>query len=310
MKTRRLGRSGLEVSIVGIGCNNFGGRSGPEETRAVIAKALDCGITLFDTADVYGERGGSETLMGEFLGARRKDIVLASKFGMAMDEGRKKGGSRRYIMEAVEASLKRLRTDWLDLYQMHQPDPSTPIEETMRALDDLVRQGKVRYIGCSNFAGWQLSDALWTSRMGGLEQFISCQNEYSLVERGIEAELVPAMQHHGVSLLPFYPLAAGLLTGKYLADAQVQGRLTKNPAMAKRHMNERKRAIAQGFDAYAKQQGHTLLELAMSWLAHQPYVASVIAGATKPEQIEANVKSVEWTMSGQDLAEIDRITRG
>jgi aryl-alcohol dehydrogenase-like predicted oxidoreductase len=309
MKTRRLGRSGLEVSIVGIGCNNFGGRSGPEATRAVISKALDCGITLFDTADVYGERGGSESLMGEFLGARRKEIVLASKFGLPMDQGRKKGGSRRYIMEAVEASLKRLRTDWLDLYQMHQPDPATPIEETLRALDDLVRQGKVRYIGCSNFAGWQLTDALWTSRMGGLEQFISCQNEYSLVERGIEAELVPAMQHHGASLLPFYPLAGGLLTGKYFDDPQAQGRLTAFPAMAKRHMNERKRTIAGQLDAYAKSQGHTLLELSMSWLANLPYVGSVIAGASNPAQVEANVKSVSWAMSAQDMAEIDRITR-
>ncbi len=308
MKSRRLGRSGLEVSIVGIGCNNFGGRLDAAGSRAVIHAALDAGITLFDTADVYGERGGSERVMGEVLGARRQDIVLATKFANPMGE-RKQGGSRRYIMEAVEASLRRLRTDWIDLYQMHQPDPATPMEETLRALDDLVRQGKVRYIGCSNFAGWQLSDALWTSRLGQLEYFISAQNEYSLVERGIEAELVPAMEHHGVSLLPFYPLAGGLLSGKYLSDAQAQGRLTKFPAMAKRHMNERKRAIAQALNVYAQERGYNLLELSMSWLAGQGTVGSVIAGASTAEQVRANAASVRWQMSVDDLSAIDAITK-
>lgn len=311
MKMRRLGRSGLEVSITGIGCNNFGGRLDKEGTRAVIFKALDLGVTLFDTADMYGERGGSETVMGELLGERRKDIVLATKFGMAMDDsGRKQGGSRRYIMEAVEASLKRLRTDWIDLYQIHRPDPATPIEETLRALDDLVRQGKVRYVGCSNFEGWRLTEALWTSRLGGLESFISCQNEYSLVERGIEAELIPAMTQYEVGLLPFYPLAAGLLTGKYAGGAAPEGaRLTRFPRMAGRHLSERNRAIADRLDAYAKERGHTLLELSMSWLAMQPRVSSVIAGASTPEQVEANAKAVGWAMSAQELAEIDAITR-
>ena len=312
MKTRKLGRSGLGVSITGLGCNNFGARLDAQGSRAVIHKALDVGITLFDTADVYGDRGGSERLMGEILGPRRKDIVLASKFGMAMDDtGRKQGGSRRYIMEAVEASLARLRTDWIDLYQIHRPDPSTPIEETLRALDDLVRQGKVRYIGCSNFAGWQLTDALWTSRSDGLEHFVSCQNEYSLVERAIEGELVPAMRHHGVGLLPFYPLAAGLLTGKYAGGASPQGtRLTKHPQMAARHLSDARRAVADALDGFARERGHSLLELAMSWLAGQDFVASVIAGASSPEQVEANAKAVDWALSAQERSEIDRLTRG
>ena len=312
MKTRKLGRSGLDVSITGIGCNNFGGRLDKEGTRAVIYRAIDLGVTLFDTADMYGDRGGSETIMGELLGARRKDIVLASKFGMAMDDsGRKQGGSRRYIIEAVEASLTRLRTDWIDLYQIHRPDPSTPIEETLRALDDLVRHGKVRYIGCSNFAGWQLTEALWTSRLGGLESFVSCQNEYSLVERGVEAELVPAMAQYGVGLLPFYPLAAGLLTGKYAGGAAPAGaRLTRFPKMAGRHLSERNRAIADKLDAYAKERGRSLLELSMSWLAMQPRVSSVIAGASSPEQVEANAKAVGWAMSAHELQQINEITRG
>jgi len=312
MKTRKLGRSGLDVSITGMGCNNFGARLDKEGARAVIHKALDLGVTLFDTADVYGERGGSETLMGELLGARRKDIVLASKFGMAMDDsGRKQGGSRRYVMEAVEASLTRLRTDWLDLYQIHRPDPATPIEETLRALADLVRQGKVRYVGCSNFAGWQLTEALWTARLGGLESFISCQNEYSLVERGVEGELIPAMTQYGVGLLPFYPLAGGLLTGKYAGGAApADARLTRFPAMAGRHLSQRKRAIAEQLDAYARERGRSLLELSLSWLAMQPRVSSVIAGASSPAQVEANAKAAGWAMSAEELAEIDRIAKG
>ncbi len=312
MQMRKLGRSGLDVSVTGIGCNNFGGRLDKEGTRAVIFRAIDLGVTLFDTADMYGDRGGSETVMGELLGARRKDIVLATKFGMAMDDaGRKQGGSRRYIMEAVEASLTRLKTDYIDLYQIHRPDPATPIEETLRALDDLVRQGKVRYIGCSNFEGWRLTEALWCARLGGLESFVSCQNEYSLVERGIEAELIPAMTQYGVGLLPFYPLAAGLLTGKYAGGATPEGaRLTRFPRLAGRHLSARNRAIADKLDAYARERGRSLLELSMSWLAMQPRVSSVIAGASTPQQVEANAKALGWMMSAQELAEIDAITRG
>ena len=195
MQERNLGKSGLRVSLVGLGCNNFGGRIDLEATRKVVHKALDCGITLFDTADTYGERGGSENLLGQILGERRKDIVLATKFGMPMDDaGRLKGGSRRYIMGAVEASLKRLKTDWIDLYQLHQYDPLTPIEETLRALDDLIRAGKVRYVGCSNLPAWRVVEAQWTAKTEHLNAFVSCQDEYSLVMREIEKDLLPMME--------------------------------------------------------------------------------------------------------------------
>jgi aryl-alcohol dehydrogenase-like predicted oxidoreductase len=215
VEIRNLGRSGLRVSAVGLGCNNFGGRIDFAASKAVVHKALDLGITLLDTADTYGNRGGSEEALGRILGERRKDIVLASKFGFPMNDSETlSGGSRRYIMSAVEASLKRLNTDYLDLYQLHRPDPLTPIEETIRALDDLIRQGKARYVGCSNMPAWQVVDALGTARQLGLNAFISCQDEYSLLVRAPEKELIPAMQHHGLRLLPFFPLASGLLTGK------------------------------------------------------------------------------------------------
>jgi aryl-alcohol dehydrogenase-like predicted oxidoreductase len=312
MLTRNLGRSGLRVSLVGLGCNNFGGRIDLEATRKVVDAAIEHGITLFDTADVYGERGGSETALGEVLGARRKDIVLASKFGMDMDvSGIKKGGSRRYIMEAVEASLKRLRTDWIDLYQIHRFDPLTPIEETLRALDDLTRQGKIRYIGCSNFAPWQMADAAWTARDLGVAGFASAQDEYSLLVRGAERYLIPAAQHYGMGLLPYFPLANGALTGKYRRNAPLPegARLTKLPERAGQIFSETNWAKIEGLTAFAEARGKTLVELAFSWLAAQPVVSSVIAGATKPEQIAVNVKAAEWALSAEELAEIDAITK-
>ena len=309
MEIRNLGTSGLRVSAIGLGCNNFGGRIDKESTRKVIHKALDLGITLFDTADVYGERGGSEALMGELLGDARKTIVLATKFGMPMDdEGVKAGGSRRYIMNAVEDSLRRLRTDWIDLYQMHQTDPRTPIEETLRALDDLVRQGKVRYIGCSNFPAWQVVEAQWTARSCGLNAFVSCQDEYSLLVRHVvEPQLQPAMLQYGMGLLPFFPLASGLLTGKYRRNAPMPAgtRLANTQRLADRYLTERNWGIAEKLGDFAEAHGHSLLELAFSWLLAQPPVASVIAGATKPEQLEQNVKAGGWRLSAEDLAEIN-----
>ena len=310
MQLRNLGRSGLRVSVVGLGCNNFGGRIDLEASRKVVHKALDLGITLFDTADTYGNFGGSETCLGEILGARRKDIVLASKFGMAMNaEGTIKGASRRYIMSEVEASLKRLKTDWLDLYQLHAPDPLTPIEETLRALDDLVRQGKVRYIGCSNLASWQVVEAQWTSKHLGLEAFVSAQDEYSLVVRHIDRELVPALHAYDMGLLPFFPLASGLLTGKYKRNAPMPAgtRLTNTQRLADRFLTEMNWQIAEKLGDFAATRGKTLLELAFSWLACRPQVSSVIAGATKPEQIEANVKAADWVLTPAEMAEIDRI---
>ncbi|MDB5649663.1 MAG: oxidoreductase [Hyphomicrobiales bacterium] len=311
MEIRNLGRSGLRVSVVGLGCNNFGGRLALEGTRAVVHAALDQGITLFDTADMYGNRGGSETLLGDLLGARRKDIVLATKFGMAMDDaGSMKGGSRRYIMSAVEASLKRLRTDWIDLYQFHTPDPLTPIEETMRALDDLIRQGKVRYIGCSNMPGWQVVDAQWTAALAGLNGFVSCQDEYSLLVRDIESERVPAMKAKGLGLLPYYPLASGLLTGKYQRGQQAPPgtRFENDKRYTDRYMTQANWDRVEKLAAFAQSRGHSLLELAFSWLASRAPVASVIAGATHPDQVAANIAAVGWQLSPEEMVEIDGIT--
>jgi len=310
VKQRNLGRSGLLVSLVGLGCNNFGGRIDLEASRKVVHKALDLGITLLDTADVYGNQGGSETCLGAILGDRRKDIVLATKFVMPMDkDGTLKGASRRYIMRAVEASLTRLKTDWIDLYQVHQPDPLTPIEETLRALDDLVRHGKVRYIGCSNFPAWQVVAAQWTSRHHDLEAFVSCQDEYSLLVRDVERELIPAMTQYGLGLLPYFPLASGLLTGKYKGGAKPEGaRLSYMPALADRYMTETNWRIVDGLAAFAAKRDRTLLQLAFSWLAARPTVSSVIAGATKPEQVELNVKAADWALTPEEMAEIDKIT--
>ena len=310
MEIRNLGQSGLRVSAIGLGCNNFGGRIGLEETSAVLHKALDLGITLFDTSDTYGDRGGSETLMGQILGHDRQRIVLATKFANPMDDvGVKVGAARRYIMSAVEDSLRRLRTDWIDLYQVHSPDPLTPIEETLRALDDLIRQGKVRYIGCSNFPAWQMVEAQWTARANGLNAFVSCQDEYSLVHRAPEADLMPAMRKYGLGLLPYFPLASGLLTGKYRRNAPMPPgtRLANADRLANRYLTERNWQISEHLSDYAAAHGRTMLELAFSWLLAQAPVASVIAGATKPEQLEQNVKAGSWKLSSEELSEIHRI---
>ena len=312
MKQRALGRSGLQVSLVGLGCNNFGVRTDPETSRKVIYKALDLGITLFDTADAYANRGGSETVLGETLGDRRKDIVLASKFGLPMDEaGSLKGASRRYILSALEASLRRLKTDWIDLYWLHTPDPSTPIEETLRTLEELIRQGKVRYIGCSNLAAWQVVEAVWTSRQLGSNGFIACQNEYSLLVRDPERELLPAAEAYGLGLVPYYPLAAGLLTGKYKRNEPMPegARLTYMQRLQDRYLTEENRQKVEQLEAFCAQRGRRLIELAFSWLAAHPAVSSVIAGATRPEQVEQNVTACDWSLSPEEMAEIDRLTR-
>ena len=311
MKQRMLGASGPTVSLLGLGCNNFGLRMEIEAARAVIHKALDLGITFFDTADVYGKRGGSETALGMYLGGRRKDIFLASKFGNPMDDsGTMKGGSRRYIMSAVEASLKRLRTDWIDLYQMHRPDPATPVEDTLRALDDLVKQGKIRYIGCSQLAGWQLVERQWIARHHGLTPHTFCEAEYSLLARDAERELIPAMRAYGAGLLPFYPLASGFLTGKYKRGTPMPegARLTKGKRYSDRFATDANWNVLENLESFCKERGRTLLELAFGWLAAQPVVASVIAGATQASQVEMNAKAIDWELTPQELAEIDRIT--
>lgn len=311
MELRNLGRSGLRVSLVGLGCNNFGGRIDLGASRKVVHKALDLGITLFDTADIYGERGGSEDCLGQILGKRRKDIVLATKFAMPMDEAETlKGASRRYIMSAVEASLKRLRTDWIDLYQQHRPDPLTPIEETLRALEDLIRQGKVRYIGCSTLSAWEVVEAQWTARHLGLNAFVSCQERYNLLEREVETAVLPVAERYGLGLIPFSPLCNGLLTGKYRRNAPLpQGtRLATTPRLAERTLTERNWALAERLGEFAAARGRTLLELALSWLLQRPAVASVIAGATTPAQVAANVAAGGWRLSREDMDEIDRLT--
>jgi aryl-alcohol dehydrogenase-like predicted oxidoreductase len=302
MEFRQLGP--FRVSLVGLGCNNFGGRIPFEATERVVARALDAGITLFDTADSYGESGGSEKALGALLGPRRKDIVLATKFGLGG------GGSRRHAMAACEASLKRLNTDWIDFYQLHRPDPRTPIEETLRALDDLVHQGKVRAIGCSNLSAAQVDEAQATSQRLKLASFVSCQDEYSLLAREIEAELVPAIERHGLTLLPYFPLASGMLTGKYRRGAKPPPgtRLSRISNHADRFLNDANFALVEQLEAFAAARGHSLLDLAFSWLAARPYVASVIAGATKPEQIDANIKAVGWQLTPAEVAEIDRLS--
>jgi len=311
MQTRKLGTSGPEVSLVGLGCNNFGGRSDFESSRRVIEKALDLDITLIDTADAYGNKGGSEEILGKVLGVRRQQVVLATKFGLPMDQaGTLRGASRRYIMQAVEASLRRLKTDWIDLYQLHRPDPKTPIEETLRALDDLKRAGKVRFIGCSNLSTAQVEEAQDVAMRQGLPSFITCQDEYNLLTRELEKDLVPVMRKHGFGLLPFFPLASGLLTGKYQNGAPLPAgsRLARSAHHAEDLLNARNWRIVDALSAFAARRGHTLLELAMSWLASRPFISSIIAGATKPEQVEHNVAAIGWQLSAADLAEIDRIT--
>lgn len=311
MEIRNLGASGLRVSAIGLGCNNFGGRIDQAATRAVIHAALDAGITLFDTADVYGERGGSEEAMGQVIDASmRKRIVLATKFGMPMnDDGEHQGGSRAWIMRAVEDSLSRLKTDWIDLYQLHQPDPRTPLAETMQVLNDLVRSGKVRYVGVSNMPAWQVVEANALARAMGLAAFVSCQDEYSLVVRGVEKELMPMMRAHGLGLLPYFPLASGLLTGKYRRNAPMPegARLTKTQRLADRYISETNWGRVEKLGAYAAAHGHTLLDLAFSWLLAKAPVASVIAGATKPEQIAQNAKAGDWALDAASVAEIDAI---
>jgi aryl-alcohol dehydrogenase-like predicted oxidoreductase len=312
MEIRNLGGSGLRVSAVGLGCNNFGQRIDLEASRKVIHKALDLGITLFDTADIYSNMGGSENVLGAVLGDRRKDIVLATKYSKPMaEDGTRQGASRRYIIEAVEASLKRLKSDYIDLYQQHDYDPLTPIEESLRALDDLVRAGKVRYIGNSNFPAWRVVEAEYVARAMNVSRFVSCQDEYSLVVRDIEKDLLPAAQEYRLGLLPFFPLASGLLTGKYRKGEAAPGdtRFGKVPRLRDRYVTPRNEEIVEKLQAFAQARGHSMLELAFSWLAARPQVASVIAGATRVEQVEQNVKAIAWNLSAEEMKEIDRITK-
>jgi aryl-alcohol dehydrogenase-like predicted oxidoreductase len=312
MQFRRLGRSGLVVSVVGLGTNNLGRKLDEAQSKEVVHAALDEGITLFDTADVYG---ASEERLGTLLEGRRDDVVIATKFGhrtrgSANDNGEDwdARGSRRYVKRAVEGSLRRLRTDWIDLYQLHRPDPLTPIDETLSALDDLVREGKVRYIGSSQFSGWQVAHAEWVARTSHLERFVSAQNQYSLIDRDIETDLVPALLEYEIGLLPFFPLANGLLTGKYRrGEAPPQGsriQVWNRESLLTDEVFDK----LEDLEAFAHARDVKLLDVAIGGLAAQPAVASVIAGATSRDQVAANVKAAEWQPSPDDLAELAEIT--
>lgn len=315
MRYRRLGASGLTVSVVGIGCNNFGRRIDADRAAQVVNAAIDLGVTLFDTADVYGApSGASEEALGAALGRRRDEVVVATKFGMDMhgangpDWGAR--GGRRYIAKAVDASLRRLQTDYIDLYQLHTPDPSTPIEETLSALHDQVQAGKVRYIGHSNFTGWQVADAAWTARTQHLTPFVSAQNFYSLLEREVEKDLVPALEHYELGLLPYFPLAHGLLTGKYQkGQAAPEGTRLATPGLDK-VLNEAPWGTIERLEAIGQERGVDILAVAIGGLAARPAVTSVIAGATSAEQVRANVAAGSWIPTEEDQAAINEALKG
>ena len=311
MKHRTIGKSELQVSAIGLGCNNFGyvASMDVQASRKVIDKAIDSGINFFDTSDSYGT---SEDILGEVLGEHRKRIILATKFGSKPNAlGEKSGASRGYLLAEVEESLRRLRTDYIDLYQIHYPDPKTPIDETLRALDDLVKSGKVRYVGCSNFSATQLQEAESAAAKHSVKRFISSQDEYSLLVRGVEREQLPVIEELGLSELPYFPLASGLLTGKYKKGhvAPKGTRLGEKQTLADRYHTETNLETVGRLQRFAEERGHTLLELAFSWLLSRKAVASVIAGATKAEQIEANANAGDWTLNADELTRIDEITQ-
>jgi len=316
MTYRPLGDSGLMVSAVGIGCNAFSRRVDLDGVRGILSAARDVGVTLLDTADVYGDPpGGSESLLGEALQGQRDEFVVATKFGMDMrgENGRDFGarGSRRYVRRAVEGSLRRLRTDHIDLYQLHAPDEITPIEETLATLTDLVREGKIRYLGCSNFAGWQVADADWTARSAGLEHFVSVQNRYSLLDRSIEEEVVPACETFGLGVLPYFPLEYGLLTGKYRRGegAPAGSRADLDPSRAQ-WLQDADWDRIEAVEKYAEARDLSVLDVAIAGLAAQPAVASVISGATSGDQVRANAAALRWVPTAEDLVELDEVTRG
>jgi aryl-alcohol dehydrogenase-like predicted oxidoreductase len=311
MEYRDIGTSDLKVSVVGLGCNNFGARMDLAAARTLVHHAIDRGINHFDTADIYGPRGKSEEILGEILGGKRKEVVIATKFGMVFDEaGAMKGASRKYIMTAVEGSLRRLKTDYIDLYYQHRADPSVPIEETLRALDDLVKQGKVRHIGNSNFDGKQLDEADATARKLGLTRFICAQDELSLIKRHIEKDRVPAMQRDKIALVPYFPLASGLLTGKYRRGAPVPAgtRMAAKNRLSDLFWTQENLELTYRIVEFCEQRKLNMLDVAFAWLLEKPFVPSVIAGASRPEQIDANIKAAAAKLSGAELGALDKLT--
>ena len=313
MEYRNLGSSGLKVSVLGLGGNNFGWHIDEQRSGLVINYALELGINFIDTADMY-DRGRSEEYIGRTLKGRRTEVLIATKFATPMAEGiNDRGGSRWYVMRAVEASLKRLNTDYIDLYQMHRPDPTTPIEETLRALDDLVKAGKVRYIGCSNFPAWELSEALWTSRANHLNSFVTVQPMYNLFERQIEKELVPCCKAHGIGVIPWGPLSGGFLTGKYRRGMEPPA--PAPGARASKAFSQLYNTAVTGvnwerlnkLETFAKKRGHTVSELAIAWLLWHPWLSTVIAGATRPEQLDMNVAGASWKLTAEEVAQVEEI---
>lgn len=311
MHTRHIGKSGLKVSSIGLGCNNFGLTIDAEQSRQLVHHALDAGVTLFDTAPIYGKHWGqSETMLGEALGVRRQEAVIVTKFGMtrAMTV---RDTSRSALLRDVEESLTRLQTDYIDLYMLHWPDPATPMEETLRALDDIITSGKVRYIGCCNLPAWQVVEAKWLSKTDKLHDFIVTQDEYSLINQAAKHKLLPALEKYNMGLMPYTPLANGLLTGKYTQPGAVVGetRLSRNLwNMGDRYLTEANLQRTRRLTEFAAERGHTLLELAVSWLLAHPAVCSVIAGTTKLEQLQMNIAAGDWVLTADDLQQIDAIT--
>ncbi len=304
MEYRKLGRSGLSVSAVGLGCNNFNWTTDEAQSKRVVDAALDAGITFFDTANIYGHSGGSEEFLGRALGARRGQAVVSTKFGMQMDDGTK-GADRSYIIRCVEDSLRRLRTVWIDLYQLHESDPSTPIEETLDALDRLIGQGKVRYIGTSNMADWEIAHAHHLAKQLGVQHFISAQAEYSLIRRQAEATTIPCLNAFGVGFLPYFPLASGLLTGKYRGGDKAAGRFGKIDRLADRYMTPANLARVDRIADWCDENGLIMTEVAFAWLLSKPIVSSVMAGATKPEQVTANAKAAELRLRAAQIAQLE-----
>ena len=310
MEYRNLGRSGLRVSAVGLGGNNFGRQVDEAGTAAIVNKALDMGVTFFETADVYGDRGRSEEFLGRALKPHRRNVVIASKAGGRMGEGPYwSGASRRYLTDAVDACLRRLDTDYIDLFQLHFPDPGTPIEETLRALDDIVRSGKVRYIGCCNFAGWQVVEAALVAKQKHLTPIISAQNRYNILERDLEKDLLPGASKYGVGLLPYYPLAAGLLTGKYRrGEPAPEGtRLASGIGFYAGILSDHNLELVERLTAFAEARGHSILELAIGWLLTNPAVGCVMAGVTRLEQVESNCASSGWRLTAEEMQEVEAI---
>ena len=312
MEYRQLGKSGLKVSAVGLGTNNFAGRLHDEAARLVLNEAIEQGITFIDTADVYGRSatttaGASEEQLGRLLAGRRNRVVIATKFRLSMSESPlERGASRSWIVAAVEHSLRRLRTDYIDLYQIHAPDPETPIEETLRALDDLVRSGKVRYVGHSNFAAWQIADADWTARTEHLSRPVSAQMHYNLINRGIQADVIPACEAFGLGIIPYFPLESGLLTGKYGSGREGRGRLAES-ARATEVMNTANMERVAGLEIFAGEAEHSLLDLAFGWLLSQPIISSVIASASSAEQVRANVGAAQWRLTAEQMTAVARL---